>query len=221
MFQSNAIEVRDLGRLVLRRRGVMTASVLGFLGLALALNLFTRPVFRTAARLEIQPAPSRSPLTGAVVESPTTVSENLALLTTAERILTRDVLERVVRDVETRGITLDPRFKASGDTAHAPRLASAWSPAGNANATEVSPDLRLRANVDWLMHNVSVRPIRDTRLVDIQAEHCDPRAAAELANTVAAQFLRAEAESRHAADDEHMSSLRAQIADVRRVIESS
>ena len=204
MFQSHAIEVRDLGRLILRRRRVVLSAVVVFVGLALALNTFTQPVYRTASRLEIEPTPSRSPLTGAeVAATPTTVSENLTILTTAERILTRDVAERVVNDVQRRGIVLDP------DVAD-PRQAAL-----------MTPEMRLNANVDWLQHAVSVRPIRDTRLVDVQAEHSSPKAAAVLANTVSKMFLAYEAEARQAADKDRLASLRAQIADVRRVIEAS
>ena len=119
MFQSSSVEVRDLGRLVLRRRRIVILSVIAFLGLAVALNQLTRPVYRTATRLEIEPTPSRSPVTGAEVQSPTTASENLTLLTTAERILTRDVAEHVVREVEARGIVLDPRV---ADPAQAARF---------------------------------------------------------------------------------------------------
>jgi uncharacterized protein involved in exopolysaccharide biosynthesis len=203
MFQSHAIEVRDLGRLVLRRRRVVLLAVVAFIGLALALNTFTLPVYRTASRLEIERTPSRSPLTGAEVESPTSVSENLTLLTTAERILTRDVAERVIRDVESRGVVLDPRV------------------ADPKRAALLTAEQRLSADVDWLSRAVSVRPIRDTRLVDVQAEHSNPRAAADLANTVAKMFVAAEAESRQAADRGRLASLRAQIADVRAVIEAS
>jgi len=166
MFQSHSVEVRDLGRLMLRRRRVVLLTTIAFLALALALNTFTRPVYRTAARLEIQPTPTRSPLTGAEVETPTTVSENLTLLTTAERILTSDVIEHTVREVTARGIHLEPKLDD-------PIFAST-----------LTPEMKLRANEDWLTHAVSIRPIRDTRLVDIQADHSDPQAAADLANTV-------------------------------------
>jgi uncharacterized protein involved in exopolysaccharide biosynthesis len=203
MFQSHSVEVHDLGRLVLRRRRIVILSVVAFVGLALALNTLTRPVYRTSTRLEIEPTPSRSPLTGQEVESPTTSSENLTLLTTAERILTRDVAERVVRDVEARGIVLDPRVVD-------PKRAAMFTPAA-----------RLRANVDWLTRAVSVRPIRDTRLVDVQAEYFDPHGAADLANTVARVFLAAEADNRTAADRGRLASLRQQIADTRAVIEAS
>jgi succinoglycan biosynthesis transport protein ExoP len=203
MFQSHAVEVRDLGRLILRRRRVVLLAVIVCVGLALALNTFTRPVYRTASRLQIEPTPSRSPITGAEVETPTSASENLTLLTTAERILTRDVVEKVVNEVQSRGVALDPKV------------------ADPQQAALMTPDMRLRANVDWLQRAVSVRPIRDTRLVDIQAEHSDPRAAADLANTVAKVFLASEAQARQAADRGRLESLRAQIADVRHVIEVS
>ena len=121
MFQSHSVEVRDLGRLMLRRRRVVLLTTIAFLALALALNTFTRPVYRTAARLEIQPTPTRSPLTGAEVETPTTVSENLTLLTTAERILTSDVIEHTVREVTARGIHLEPKLDD-------PQFASALTP---------------------------------------------------------------------------------------------
>src|SRR5689334_3502525 len=166
MFQSHAFEVRDLGRLIARRRKVVLFTVVAFVGLALALNVFTRPVYRTASRLEIEPTPNRSPLTNVEIQTPTTVSENLTLLTTAERILTRDVMERVVNEVQSRGIVLDPKV------------------ADPKQGALMTPEMRLSENVDWLQHAVSVRPIRDTRLVDVQAEHSDPRAAADIANTV-------------------------------------
>ena len=203
MSQSHSVEVRDLGRLILRRRRIVILAVLAFLGLAVALNTFTRPVYRTATRLEIEPTPSRSPLTNAEVESPTTASENLTLLTTAERILTRDVAEGVVRDVEARGIVLDPRV------------------VDPQRAAQFTPEARMRANVDWLTRAVSVRPIRDTRLVDIQADYFDPRGAADLANTVAKVFLAAEAEARKKSDRGRLASLRQQIADTRAAIEAS
>ena len=203
MFQSHAVEVRDLGRLIVRRRKVVLFTVVGFVGLALALNVLTRPVYRTASRLEIEPTPNRSPLTNVEIQTPTTVSENLTLLTTAERILTRDVMEKVVNEVQSRGIVLDPKV------------------ADPKEGALMTPEMRLSENVDWLQHAVSVRPIRDTRLVDVQAEHSDPRAAADIANTVSRVFLANEEQAREVADKGRLESLRAQIADVRRVIEAS
>ena len=198
MFRQDDFDVRDALRVIARRRAVVLSSVLAFVGLALVLNTVTRPVFRTSARIAIQPAPSHSALTGATVESPTSNSENLALLTTAERILNRGVLENVATEMRSAGIALRP-----------------------AKVPAASPAEALREDVDALLQLVSVRPLRDTRLVDIQAEHSNPTAAAQLANSVASQFVRRESERRHAADGGRMAALRAQMEDVRKVIETS
>ena len=228
MFQSQAVEVRGLGRVIARRRGIVLISVAAFVVLAIALNALTSPVYRTAARLEIQPTPSRSPLTGAEVENPTPASENLALLTTAERILSRDVLERSARELESHGVTLDPGpppIVAVGPRLRARAGAATFRVAGSTPAPLVngvaSPEQRLAADVEWLERAVSVRPIRDTRLVDVQAEHSDPRAAAEVANVVAAQFVRGEAEHRRDAEDERLGALRDQASDVRGALQAS
>jgi polysaccharide biosynthesis transport protein len=218
MFRSNDFEVRDLGRVLSRRRGAITLSILGFLALALVLNVVTRPVFRTAARLTIHPTQSRSPLTNAAVENPTTVSEHLSLLTTAERIMSRDVLERVAREMQVRAIPLGPT--AAEGNAKAPSRATA-----SASLEPVLPasvaEAQLRSDVEWLAKNVTVRPIRDTRLVDVNAEHSDAHAAAEIANAVANLFVKNESQLRRSADADRLTALRVQIEDLRRVIQNS
>ncbi len=218
MFRSNDFEVRDLGRVLARRRGEVLLSTLSFVFLALVLNAVTPPVFRTAARLTIQPSQSRSPLTGATVESPTTVSENLSLLTTAERIMSRDVLERVAREMEARGVVLGQATGESTGTQASKATASAsLEPIVAPSALEA----QLRSDVDWLAKNISVRPLRDTRLVDVNAEHSDANSAAEIANAVVTLFVRNESDIRRAADADRLVALRAQIEDLRQVIQAS
>src|SRR5213079_3142597 len=109
------------------------------------------------------------PLTGAEVESPTPASENLALLTTAERILSRDVLERSARELESRGVTLDPGSTpivaaAPRLRAHAGAVTSPIRVAGSTPAKDAaSHEQQLATDVEWLQRALSVRPLRDTR----------------------------------------------------------
>jgi len=220
MFRSTDLEVRDLGRVLTRRRGIIAGFLLGFLALALVLNVVTPPVYRTAARLTILPMPSRSPLTNVIVETPTTASENLSLLTTAERIMSRDVLERVAREMRSRGVVLGrPVPIAVAAKAAANSLAATARAAAPSSGAET--DAQLVVDLDWLAHNVSVRPLRDTRLVDVLAEHADPRAAAEIANSVAREFIRTQDESRRESDGERLQALRQQLAELRDVIQES
>ena len=218
MFRSNDFEVRDLGRVLSRRRGAILLSILGFLALAQVLNVVTRPVFRTAARITIQPSQSRSPLTNQTVDNPTTVSEHLSLLTTAERITSRTVLERVAREMQARGIAMAPTvLEGNGKAASRATASASLEPV----VPSAMAEAQLRADVDWLGNSVSVTPIRDTRLVDVSAEHSDARAAAEIANAVVTLFVKNEAEQRHSADADRLTALRVQIEDLRKVIVNS
>ena len=63
MFLSHDFEVRDLGPVLARRRGIILVFLLVFLALSIALNAVTPPAYRTAARLAILPVASRSPVT--------------------------------------------------------------------------------------------------------------------------------------------------------------
>ena len=219
MFLSNDFEVRDLGPVLARRRGIILVFILVFLALSIALNTITPPAYRTAARIAILPVASRSPVTGAPLETVSPVSENLTLLTTAERIMSRDVLERVARDLRARGIVMG----------HTPKLArTATGSPGVANAATTAPaasgagsEAQLVADVDWLAKNVFVRPIRDTRLVDVVVEHSDARVAAEIANSIARVFVKTQIDSRREADSDRLTALRQQISDLRASIQES
>jgi uncharacterized protein involved in exopolysaccharide biosynthesis len=216
MFRPNDFEVADLGRVLRRRRGTVLSFLLTFIALAVVLNTVTRPVFRTSARLAILPTPTRSPITGAAVENPNPASEQLALLTTAERIMSRDVLETVARSMQERGIEMAEHVAATAG-APASRVTASLAPPAIAGTEEA----QLVADVEWLGRNVSVRPLRDTRLVDVLAEHSDAHAAAEIANAVANAFIDNQLDTRRGADEDRLQALRAQIEDLRQVIQES
>ena len=211
MFRPHDFEVADLGRVLARRRAIILAFLVTFVALAVVLNVVTRPVFRTAARLVIQPPQNRSPVSNLPVETPSPVTEHLSLLTTAERIMSRDVLARVALDLEGRGIGMAERVQATTTSEPPPATASI-------GPSLVEEDPQLVADVAWLAKNVSVRPLRDTRLVDVYAEHSSAQHAAEIANAVAREFIRSRAEARRGADQERLRALRAQIEDVRKSI---
>jgi uncharacterized protein involved in exopolysaccharide biosynthesis len=212
MFRHGEFELRDALWAIARRRVVVLGTTAAFVGLALVLNVVTKPAYQGTARLAIHATPSRSALTGALLENPTASSENLALLTTAERILSRDVLERVALGMQ-----------GSEHVLRSP-VALDWPILGATIAQAAgTPDAaaELQADVEWLARQVHVRPIRDTRLVDVQAEHSDPATAAFIANSVVTQFLAHEAEHRRADDRARIAALERQIDDVRASIDDA
>ncbi len=215
----SSFDVRSAWRVVSRQQWVVAGSILAFAGLALLLNATTLPVYRTSARIEIKQVPSRSPLTGETIESQTQLSENLALFTTAELVTNRVLIEQLAQSLAASGVALAPAPSALP----LPIRVQKWlarlpfaAPREVASASD-----RTQHDVDWLLKTISVRPVRDTRLVDIQAEHAEPGAAAEIANRTAQKFVEFEAARRDDANRTRLAYLDSQIASLRAVIQSS
>jgi len=180
--------------------------VAGCLALAAALNEFTTPVYRSSVRVEVQREASRSPLTGAVTETPTPQSDDQALFTAAQIVTSRVPMAQVVSGLESHGtrIGTGPRrfwpFPAFRTASDAPQSVS--------------------DKIDWLLAHVTVEPLRDTRLIRISVEASDPAAAAQIANTIAVNFVRYQAGQRSASDNSVTAYLRAQASDLRTHIAS-
>ncbi len=194
--------------LVVRRRKLLIfGCVTGGLVLAVALNELTTPEYRSSVRLEVQREATRSPLTGAVTESPTTQSDNQTLLTTAQLVTTRTPMAQVVAALDAKGIALE----SPGLPIPFPRFGGAATPSGPAGVSE---------KVEWLLAHSVVEPLRDTRLIRISVDHSKPAAAAEIANTIAENFVRYHLSQRTAADNSVAGYLRVQAAEVKEKIQA-
>lgn len=155
--------------------------------------------------MEVQREATRSPLTGAVTESPTTQSDNQALLTTAQLVTARTPMTQVIAALDAKGIVL----KTPGT--RIPLVGRATpSRSGPAGVGE---------KVDWLLAHVVVEPLRDTRLIRISAYYSQPAAAAEIANTIAENFVRYHLGQRTAADNSVAGYLRVQAQEVKAKIQ--
>ena len=218
MRDAPELEVNGRRRLMRRRQRVVLISVIAFTTLGVCLNTFTRPVYRATVRLELR-RPADQPSSAG---EPSFQSENLAMVTAAELITNRTLLERLVNEfhhrrwiepyelAESRGLArlipwLPSLAGAAGRTSFAAPAASA--------AMGAAPAL-LEARVRWLKTIVGVEPVRDTRLVDIKVEHNDPEAARAIADRLARLFV--EYQSRRAAgpDGNLAPQAPAEIADV-------
>jgi len=179
--------------------------VAGGLAFAAVLNELTTPVYRSNVRVEVQREASRSPLTGAVTETPTPQSDNQALFTTAQIVTSRAPMAEVVSALERRGTIIGAE----------PRDARIFGVRFHRGAR---PPKTEAEKVDWLLAHVTVEPLRDTRLIRISVEAPEPVAAAAIANTVAESFVRYHLSQRSAADNSVAAYLRAQAEDVKKKI---
>ncbi len=225
MAKTSEMDLRDYGRILVRRKWWVLGSVVCGAAFAMILNTITDPVYRATVRIQISREPSRSLLTGEMLESPTAQSDNLALFTAAELITNRKLLARVVGSLREQGVLAGnekpgaPWYRTLFGKNSAP--AAVAQIGGTTDAGDPLAAAVPQAQVDWLLGHVSVEPVRDTRLVNIHVEHSKPRSAEQIANTVADMFVQYQVDQRSAGSSNLVTYLTAQIQEVRQSLQAA
>ena len=212
MSKPSEMDLRDYGRILMRRKWWVLGAMVMSLGLAFVLNAVTAPVYRATVRIQISREPTRSPLTGAEMESPSAQSDNLALYTAAELITNRRLMSRVAAALRDRGVLTGEEGDAQPwlDRVLRGRAAAATTVAAQGVERGVS-----NSEVDWLLSHINVEPVRDTRLVNIHVELQSPRTAEQVANAVADMFVQHQTDQQAAGSSTLVTYLTNQIQQVR------
>lgn len=213
MFRSEEIDLKYYGLVIGRWKRLIITVAGACVGLALVLNLVMQPIYRAATRLEISKEPTRSPITGELIGDDYQ-TDNVALMTTAELMTNRSLLRQVVRTLRERQLLQmnAPRaefFRRLRDKATFGAADPASAVEGLDEAGAVSRD------VDWLLSILTVKPIRETRLVKVEVEHWNPRIAKAIADVVASEFVDYQGGLRAAADTMRLGRLRSRVQDAR------
>ena len=197
------MNLRAYWNVIRRRKGPMLGCILACVALSVALNVFTAPVYRSSARVEISREATRSPLTGAATDAPTPQTDNQALFTTAEMVTSRALLAQVVTSLERQGVRVGPQERERR----------------SAKSQGQEPG-DMTDKIDWLLANVIVEPIRDTRLIRISAEHNDAGIAAKITNSIAENLVNYQQGQRSELDTSLGTNLRARADELQKRIDS-
>ncbi|TMQ56093.1 MAG: hypothetical protein E6K77_02640 [Candidatus Eisenbacteria bacterium] len=197
------MNLRAYWNVIRRRKGPMLGCILACVALSVALNVFTAPVYRSSARVEISREATRSPLTGAATDAPTPQTDNQALFTTAEMVTSRALLAQVVTSLERQGVRVGPQERERR----------------SAKSQGQEPG-DMTDKIDWLLANVIVEPIRDTRLIRISAEHNDAGIAAKITNSIAENLVNYQQGQRSELDTSLGTNLRARADELQKRINS-
>ncbi len=213
MFRSEEIDLKYYGIVLARWKRLILAVAAACLGLAFVLNLVMQPVYRAVTRIEISKEPTRSPITGELI-SDDFQSDNVALYTAAELMTNRSLLRQVVRTLKERELLQMNAPRAEFFRRLKERLA--FRAADPASAIEGLEDVNNTSReVDWLLSILTIKPIRETRLVKIQVDHWNPRIAKAIADVIVTEFVDYQGQQRAASDTLRLGKLRNRIEDAR------
>jgi uncharacterized protein involved in exopolysaccharide biosynthesis len=213
MFRSDEIDLKYYGLVIARWKRLIITVAGACVGLAIVLNLIMQPIYRAVTRLEISKEPTRSPITGELIGDDYQ-TDNVALMTTAELMTNRGLLRQVVLTLRQRQLLQmnAPRaefFRRLREKVTFGAADPASAIVGLDEAGAVGRD------VDWLLSVMTVKPIRETRLVKVEVEHWNPRIAKAIADVVVSEFVDYQGGLRAAADTMRLGHLRSRVQDER------
>jgi succinoglycan biosynthesis transport protein ExoP len=197
--------LRDYFHVLVRRRRVVLAVFVGVVALAALRTLLTRPVYEATSQILIE---RTDPAVLSFKEvAPVDAGRDDYYQTQYKLLQSRSLAERVI---ETLGLLNDPEY---GGPRAPERIASIESqPPGQ------SPEME--AAIDALLARLSVRPVRNSRLVTVSVASYRPELAASVTNGVARTYIAQSLDTRFQTSSEAGDWLRAQIEDQRKKVES-
>ena len=211
---ASTFSLRQYVDIARRRRTIIVAIAIATV-LVTAIQVFTTtPLYRAAAMLEIEPQATILPYQdlGSVVD-PMDITTQIRLMQSS------DVLGEVVEDL---ALTAHPAFiepPSDGMFVEAGRLAmrllkGRWRPRSNAPPTERWVQSRL-------LEDLSITPIRNTRLISVSYLSPDPELAASIANAVAEAFVQKSLRNRFNVREDASKFLSDQLAELKVSIQGS
>ena len=221
------IYLREYWRILVRRKWtIFTAIVLAVI-LALLATFNATPIYRSTLLLQIDRTGNRVVDYGSVEAEDRGYFADQNFYTTQYELLKSRSLAR--RVIDQLGLQTEdqqpeqPSFLADMKAnlkAMLSALSGSEDKATEASAESTELDKR-KAEEAALLNNLSVEPVRDSRLVNISFDSPSPTEAATVANAIAANFISMNLERRYDASSYAKEFLQDQLAQMRATLEAS
>ena len=175
--------VLGLWRIMMKRKGLITALALGFLAVGSLYTLMQTPLYTSTVRIQIDRSGPRIMKDGDVLATETNDSAEF-MRTQIELLLSRSLAERVVTAAR---LADEPNLIKSRDI-------SPWAAAGRVFGIEPATGSTGRAALERRSHGVvllnrGVKPVAGSRLVDLSFSDPNPALAQRVANAYGDEYI--------------------------------
>ena len=194
-----SINLTEYYRVLARHKLLIVLCLIGGLSLALWYNSKLIPFYRATAVIVIDKESRFSPLTGERMGFESYLSESMTFNTHFELILSRPVLEQVVKDMEMDKIHEDPDEEKRVEVHPLRQLLSRIKQNISLLLGEkkkvlvtrkvIDPEERLLGLAQRVKGMISVEPVEDTRLLNLVSLSTSPTEARDVANALARAYI--------------------------------
>ncbi len=226
----DSLSIATYLQILARRKWLLIAVTLTFLVLALLQVLTITPQYRSRVTLQIDPENVKVLPYEQFAQSGGSVGKTEYLWTQAEKLKTRSLARRVIQNLQladlpefnaptSQGILIDLRSKLLGSVRWI--FSKKQGGASEGGTSEGGTAANEDALVNRLLGQMTVRPIRNTRLVEVSFQSHDPQLAAKIANVLAEEFIEQHLESKFEATTRATDFLDKQLDDFKIKVEES
>lgn len=206
----------------LRRHKLLVTACAALLGAAgWGISAITPPTYEATARVEIRQPAQRTAWSEQALGASSAQTENLNLFTSAERVKRRSLLVQLAEELESHGTWIASARLGTdrGRTLPGTAVALANSrPAETGPLSSAGPGT-IDASVLELGSMIAVRPVRDTRLMDIVVQAGAPKVARAIADRLATLYVDDERRRACAADTAGLATLEHELSEARRRVD--
>lgn len=189
-----AVNITDLWRVIVKWWWLIAAVLLACVLAAVTLSMLVTPQYRATSLIEVSGEGVQVVEVGQL--QPMQMQDRDFINTQVGLIRSRALAERVVRSLS---LANNPDFVSTSD--------------GEANSEGMA--------VDTLLENLTVEPVRDSRLINVSVASTDPSLAAKIANEYGAAAIRMDLERKYEATSYARKFLEERLDTVRERLESS
>jgi len=212
--------LRDVMRVLRKRRQMIVGTLVGCLLLSLAVSLFMRPVYNATATIEINKDNSSSLSLGSMSDLASGLGSGDDLKTdmqTQTAVLENDTI--ALRVIQALNLTAEPPFRYEYGKK---RLIGGPSDVDREQGLPLdkAPATRQRL-LGLFKKEIEVQQIPNTRLLQISLTNPDPDVAARIANAVVSEYINNYLETRYSTAQQATDWMSQQLGDLKKRVQDS
>lgn len=184
-----SIHLADYFYILAKRRWLIIASFVCIVSLTMFYTLHMKPVYQASTTIVIDKEQTMSPLTGERMDYDSYVSQSLTFNTHFKLITSRPVLEKVIRNLNLDKSERGEKLKVSPVKAFISQVRKNVRILIGQQEKILTPQDKKAQLINKLKGNISIREIRDTRLLKINVEDYEPGMAKDIANGLADAYI--------------------------------
>ena len=229
VVDDDAIDLREYWHILLRYKWTIALVVALALGLALIATFNTTPIYKASTLIQIDRTSNRIVEYGDVTAEGSAGMRDPEFYTTQYELLkSRSLARRVIDQVGLRAIddvktAQEPSFLDGIKQSITGMIAtfSAQETEGDALPPADREEARRKSEENLLLANLTIAPVRNSRLVRVEYESPYPGEASAIANAIATNFINLNLERRYDASSYAKQFLQEQLTQTRATLEES